>query len=474
MDFVEGPVKLGEWMPDMPDLQFPNLLEARNVEPVGTVYKAFSALDSTPGSVVPGGYVRGGAVAQLNSIPYYYAYTDGGIYESIGGATFNSRATAFSVPQVDFLQFDDLEIAACGGSNPTLCHTIGSVSNFATLGSTTGTAPNAQRVGRINKFVMLGNTSVDPTHVRWSGLDDPFSWPTPNSATAIAQQAGEQYMDAALGAVTGFTSGDQFGLVFQESGITRVTYVGPPVVFQFDKISDRVGSTYPRSIVQIGPIAYFIGTDGIYRTDGVTIQDVGFNKVDRYFLSRLTGARERVYGVANIYKKLIYWAFCNTSDSESLPSEILLYNYEEQRFSLASQSCEFLYGTTGLELTSAVRNVYGLGASNTLGSFSNGTLPISASTIYTGFAEINPGGFARLQGVKFLVDATAANRLAQVEYATEIDTSTSITSSVTANSATGFSDFNVEARYHSFRFSGSTNFQQLQSIELKAKPSGSR
>ena len=39
MDFVDGPIKLGEWVPDLQDLKFPNLEVARNVEPQGTVYK---------------------------------------------------------------------------------------------------------------------------------------------------------------------------------------------------------------------------------------------------------------------------------------------------------------------------------------------------------------------------------------------------------------------------------------------------
>jgi hypothetical protein len=424
---------------------------------------------------VPGGYVRGGGQALISSTPYYYAYTDDGIFESANGAAFTARSATFLSAQVDFIQFDDIAIAACGTSNPTLYHTIGAASNFATLGSSSGTAPAAQRVGRINKFVLLGNTSADTTNVRWSGIDQPTSWPTPNSATAIAQQAGEQYMDGVLGAVTGFTSGDQFGIIFQETGLTRVSYVGPPVVLQFDKISDKVGCTHPRSIVQVGNIAYFIGTDSVYRTDGVTLADIGYGKVSRYFLNRLTGARDRVYAAANIYKKIIYWAFCNTSNVESQPSEVLIYNYQENRFSLVAQSCEYIYSTTGQELVgTGTRQIKALGIDNTLGSLTENTLLGGVPPrIYLGLVEPNPGGFARMSGVKFIADATSTARAVNLEYTNELG-STTITGLVTATAATGFSDFRVEARYFAPQFWAATAFDNLTAVELQLRSSGSR
>ncbi len=474
MDFVDGPVPLGEWMPDAQDLKFPNLIEARNVEPVGTVYKSFDALNST-GFVVPGGFVRGSGQAQIGGSSYYYVYTDDGIFESLG-STFNARSATFLSVQADFLQFDDIEIATVGLGASPLYHTIGAASNFATLGSASGNAPPSMRVGRINKFVFLGNTSTDSTRIVWSGLDNPLSYPTPNSATAIAQQSGEQYMDARLGEVTGFANGDQFGLVFQESGITRLTYVGPPVVFQFDKISDKVGCKFPRSIVQVGNITYFVGTDGFYKTDGVTLQNIGYNKVNRYFLEDFTGAKERVLGAVNTYKNLIYWAYCNTSDNESLPNEIAIFNYAENRFSYASQNLECMFSTNGTELTTSGQQIRALGADNTLGSFSDTVFPDSSVRVETGYAEMNPGGFTRLQGAKFLVDLSSTARASQCLYSNEIDvfSAATATSLVTANASTGFSDFNVEARYHSIAFVATSAFDQLSAIEFKAKKSGSR
>ncbi len=469
------PSPLGEWMPDMPDLKFPNLITATNVEPAGLVYKSFGALQTNGTVAVPGGYVRGGGLAQLNGISYYYAYTDDGIFENQGGATFNARSATFLSAQVDFAQFNDIEIAATF-NNGTLYHSIGAATNFATLGSATGNAPGAQRVGRINQFVLVGNTTTDPTHICWSGIGAPTSWPTPNSATATAQQSGEQFMPANLGEVTGFSSGDQFGLVFQESGITRVTYVGPPVVFQFDCISEKVGCKYPRSIVQVEGFTYFIGTDGIYKTDGVRIENVGFNKVNKYFLSSLTGAKERVYGAVNIYKKLIYWAYCHTSDVESLPSSFLIYNYAENRFTEANEVVEFIYGTTGTENTQSARTLFGLGANNTLNAFSDAQVAITPSVVQTGFTEINPGGFARVQGVKFLVDASATARACNLEYGNEIGLfgGTTISGLVTATASTGFSDFRAEARYHAPQFWSSAVFTQLQGVQILATPSGRR
>lgn len=466
MEFVDGPIEIGQWMPDAKDLKFPDLEDLKNAEPVGTVYKSFAPLVDDGGPVVPGGFLRGFHQAIYGGVVYTYAGTDDGLFESFGGAAFTARSATMSPTQYDFLQFDDLEIVVPSAAKPML-RTIGSASNFATIGS----APTAVRIGRINQFVFLGNLTASHA-VRWSGIDDPSAWETPNSATAIAQQSGEQILDASLGEVTGFSNGDQHGLIFQASGITRVTYVGPPVVFQFDKISDKIGCSYPRSIVQVGSYTYFLAASGFHRTDGVSVENIGENRVNSYFLQKSSGAAERVYGAANPYRNLIYWAYCNTGDTDSTPSDLIIYNYKADRFSRASQFCEGILGTHGLE-SSLVREIRGFGSSNTLGSFSASTSNSSGATIETGDIEFNPGGFSHLSGAKLLIDQTANAQVAYSLIRTDL-VSITASSASTANADTGFSDFRREARYHRLRWVVPGIFTQAQAMEFKVKKSGSR
>jgi hypothetical protein len=466
-------------MPDREDLVFPNLVDAFRVESTGTVYKYFEPLVDTGGPVVPGGFPVGFGMGIHNGTEYIYVATDDGVFRHApnGPSTFNSvMATVPSLLVSDFLQFEEYEIVTFAATPPVKPHyqAIGTSASMATLGSSTGDAPIAVRVGRINQFVFLGNISQGQNAVQWSGIDQPTSWPTPNTATATAQQSGEQFLDAAFGEVTGFSNGDQFGLIFQTSAITRVTYVGPPVVFQFDKITDQIGCPYPRSIVQVDRFTYFVAADGFYRTDGVSIENIGLNKVNKYFRDRHgSRSKQRVYGAHNRYRNLIYWTLCNTSDPDSTPSDLIIFNHVTGRFTNALQACQGILSTTGFE-TYFAQNIRGFGASNTLGAFTSGTTAGIAS-IETGDIEFNPGGFAHLSGAKLLVDATANSVVAYSKIRNELMSNQLTTSAAsTTNSATGFADFRREARYHRILFELNSTFEQAQSMEFKAFPSGGR
>jgi hypothetical protein len=484
MQFVEGPIPIGEWLPDIPDLKFPNLVTARNVEPVGTVYKSFAPLVTAYPAVLSA-IPKGFGVGVMDGEAWFYAATRTTIAMSQSGTsafTVKSASTLDAQLSTAFLQFDDLMIAT-NYVDPPLAHTIGASSQFATLGSTTGSAPKARCVGRINKFLILGDTSETATgsvdyRIQWSGIDQPFSWPLPNSATAIAQQSGEQYMDAEHGRVTGFANGDQFGLVFQTSAITRVNYVGPPVVFQFDKISDKIGCPYPKSIVQVGSHTYFISSGGFFMTDGVQVVNIGMNKCNNYFLGRilLNPSHWRFYGAANQFKNLIYWTFCDTSDLDSTPAQIIIYNYVEGRFTEASQVNNGILSAVDRGIGGAAeRQPWGFGAGYTLGQFSESTTLSAFSSFETGDIEFNPGGFSRLSGAKLLVDQTANAVIGYAKTRTQLVSNQLTSSSAsTCNADSGFCPFRSESRYHRARFEVAGIFDQATAMEFIAKKSGAR
>ena len=145
-------------------------------------------------------------------------------------------------------------------------------------------------------------------------------------------------------------------------------------------------------------------------------------------------------------------------------------------FTEATQSLECIFSTFGIESSSQTRRCFALGSNNTIGALYDSTKASGGSFIELGDTELNPGGLARLQGVKYLIDESYPTRVASVAYGNELavfGTSTT-TALVTANSATGFSDFNIEARYFRPQLTCDAVFDQLTAIEFKAKPSGSR
>jgi hypothetical protein len=227
-----------EWLPDLPDLDNPGLTEAKNVVPTDTTYKPFytgSGLDAhTLNGVSKGAYFRFQGYGS-NSISYQsFEGTATKLYitgSDKSGATYSATANGW--------QFADYEeiVFATNGSDYLQQATAG-----ATAFASVTDAPKSNCIGIIGQFIVLGDLqTADRYAIQWSGIDNPLSWPTPSSTTAIAQQSGRQEFTHEYGYVSGISGGDQFGLIFQEKGISRATYVGGTSVFQFDDLKTGVG-----------------------------------------------------------------------------------------------------------------------------------------------------------------------------------------------------------------------------------------
>lgn len=470
MSDYDGTIFFKDWLPDQPDLNNPGLIEAKNAVPFSGTYQSFLPLSNTGGATLssrPLGFMptsnSGTNVLYVGTQARLQASTEGGQYTLLS-ATLNE----FTV--WDFERFDDL-VLATSYQNGAFLHTLGSASNFSTLGSPDA-APKASAIGIISQFVVLGNTNetvngIVPHRIQWSGIDAPRSWPLPNSDTAVAQQAGEQFLNGGAGTVTAIVDADQYGLVFQMRAITRMTYIGPPAVFQFASISDDVGCPFPKSVIRVGGLAYFIATHGVFATDGVSIVPIGLGKVDAWLQANLyRGAPTRVIAAANSQRNLIYWSFPSASDG--VGSDLLIYHWKEKRFSRASQANEGIVSVID-SAGSVAAEIGGFGAGFTQGSFV-GTPGNAVFT--TGETEPNPGGFARMQGIKPLVDVTANAITVAMGTRNDRSSAVSYTGEITANARSGFANFRSEARYHRARLTIAGTFNAAQGLEYEAVPSG--
>lgn len=462
----------GEWLPDMPDLGNPGLTVALNVIPKDKTYKVYLPLldAGNAGPSRPRGALRPLSTNNPLLVSLYVGF-DTSLQILTAGSFTNKSASTYSSSTVywRFAQFDELVIATNKFDNPQR-HTIGAATNFTSL-AVSGTAPKAQHIGVVNEFLVLGNlvdsgSTAQPYSVAWPAITDPTNWPTPNSATAIATQSGVQRLDAALGEVTFIAGGDQFGIIAQQGGLTRMTYAGPPVVFQFDTYERGRGSFFPNAGVQAEGLFYFISLSGICVTDGVSVRSIGAGKTDRYFLDTVNfGFAERVYGAADFEQKLIFWGFPAVGP---VPDTILIYNYAENRFTSASQAHEVLLSAA---LGSSSISISAFSSANKYASFvgSPGT-----ATLTSGEVEPNPGGCALVNGIKAIVASSGTAPTMGVQVGSRDDQATSVSySSTTApTSRTGFADFRSDARFHRARVYIAGNFDKALGLEIDATPTG--
>lgn len=488
---AKGAVKFGEWLPDLPFYANPGLVEAKNVLPVDGSYKDY--LQMLASGEALGTRPQGGMCAtDAAGDPEIYAGTDAHLYQRVGTNWTDRTPAPYSTPSNGywrFAQFDALIIATNYSDDPQ-SKTVGAATNFAAL-ALTGSAPKARQVGVIGRFVMLGDTDeivngTVPYRVQWPAIDDPTDWPTPNTLSARTVQAGEQILNSSYGAVTAIANGQFYGLVFQQRGINRFTYVGGDVVFQVQTIDENRGCWAPQSMIQIGGRSYFLAADGFYMTDGQAVLPIGNGKIDKTFYADFDQTyRERMTVGVDYINKCILWAYPSASATAGVPDKLIAYNFIENRWTHAEDVLQMIFSslTQGYTLeqldslftsiddmtisldsslwSGGIPTVMGF-SGNTLGTFSGAA---KDARFETGESDM-PFGKNYVGGVKPLVTGEPASVTVSVSTRSRQDNEArAFGAPVSRSSRTGVCDFRTQGNYVSARMDVTGGFDRAMGLQ---------
>ena len=315
-------IQFGEWTPDQHSASG-SLRDAKNVYPVSLGYAPFpnaedysNAASEPLNSVLVGKYgdnvqILGGGATKL----FRYNPTNRNLDDvsKVGGYSSTSPWR--------FTQFGNAIIGA-NDQEKLQAWYIGSSAAFADVSAS---APIAKFVTVVRDFVVAANlnTGSDPTKVIWSDIADETYWTPGTTSQSDFQLLGDG------GNITGL-SGGEFGLVFLEKAIVRMSYVGSPLFFQFDTISRGLGCIDGGSIAQFGGETFFLSDDGFYKCNGTSVVGIGTEKVDRYFFDdvALTDIDSMSTSVDPV-KKLVIWNYPNVQGQRST----LVYNWQLNKWS---------------------------------------------------------------------------------------------------------------------------------------------
>jgi hypothetical protein len=311
----------GEWLPDLPPFGHSGLVTARNVYPTSMGYRSVSALSAVTVDALADAWRGGGSFIGADGTTALLAGTDTGLYSYASGAWSAEVAAAYSA-NWQFAQFGAFVV--CVNGETPLKYTI-TTSTGATLG---GSPPDATMVAVVRDFVFLAGDPAANSMVSWSAINNAEGW------TVGTDQSDEQILPDG-GPITGLAGGE-YGLVFQDQAIHRFSYVGAPLIFQRDKVSESVGAIAPGAVAQFGRMAFFLSGRGFYAFADGDLQPIGREKVDRTFWA----SYERADVVSNIRsavdpaRSLVMW---------SMPGRLWVYNWDLMRWA------DFdLPGTVGL------------------------------------------------------------------------------------------------------------------------------
>lgn len=315
-------ITFGEWLPDQPGV-VGALTTAKNCYPRAVGYGPFpeevnysADASANLNNVVAARGTDGTTRVFASSNTKLFRLDSGDLsLDDVSGTTY-SDSTRWR-----FAQFGNRLIAG-NEANTLQAYDLTTTSNFANLASD---APKAKFVTVVRDFVVTGYQTAYPFRVQWSGINNETTW----AASGTTQADFQDIPDG--GNIQGVTGGE-FGLVLLERSLVRMSYVGTPLIFQFDNISRNLGCFEPNSVIQWQGVTYFLGDDGFYACDGQNVVNIGAEKVNRYFFNTVRESEfDSMSAGVDPSKNLVIWGYGSTD----LTYRLLIYHIPTKRWSYA-------------------------------------------------------------------------------------------------------------------------------------------
>ncbi len=341
----------GEWRPDVSDYLGTANRSILNVIPRGDGYGPFPSFTAAT-QALPAA-CRGGFYAlKRDGSVQVFAGTSTGLYQlnnttfgwtlvSRGGAAY---AALSSNALWQFAQTGDL-VWATQANEPLQVFNLQTDSAFS---NSLGSPPQAAYISVVGRFLVLSGLLSQPYRIQWSGLNS-F-----NAATSWTSGVNSSdFQDFPDGGIVRGVAGGEFGTIFQDQAIRRMSYVGGALIFQIERVTQDMGLYAPYSIVRAGSTIYFYAGQGFYKVDpGQIPVQIGREKVDRTFLNDLDKNQLQLFmGVSDPRSSRVFWAYKSVAGILGLYDRFLGYDPALDRFFPISMSGEFLLGISQTGLT---------------------------------------------------------------------------------------------------------------------------
>lgn len=342
-------IAFGPWLPDQPDVSGPHLITAENVIPASDHYRPFKAfaIGSAALSTPP---VRGAvAFSDANATVHVFAGDETKLYELqsdtswldctrlVGGAYACGLTSRWR-----FTQFGDTAIAS-NFDDDIQARTMSIPGTFEDLA---GSPPRAKHLCTFKDFFFYGFTTTSAAEVGWSGINDP------TYHTTGSNQCDRQILPDG-GDLQGFAPTDAALLIFQQTKIRILQYVGPPVIMQIDPFEEKVGCLESNSIAYHGKKVFFLAPDGFYQIDSFQpAVNIGEGILNEWFFNDVNASYYyRMSSAVDPQRQLVVWCYPSQASPSGAPDTQLFYYWPKRRWSYVRTPTELVFNSLGLGYT---------------------------------------------------------------------------------------------------------------------------
>ena len=181
-------------------------------------------------------------------------------------------------------------------------------------------------ISDINRFVFCmgcteyGSSTFNPMLIRWADQESVTDW-TP----AATNQAGFLQLSHGSQIVTALQSRQEI-LVWTDSTLYSLQYVGAPVVWKGDLVGDNISIAGENSAAYANGVSYWMGVDKFYKYDGRT-QTLRCDLRQYIFNDINTAQFDQVYAGTNEGFNEVWWFYCSAGSDQI--DRYVVYNYLE-------------------------------------------------------------------------------------------------------------------------------------------------
>jgi hypothetical protein len=163
--------------------------------------------------------------------------------------------------------------------------------------------------------------------VRWSDQNNPFDWtPSPTNTS------GGQVLRVGSKIIGGVSTKDEV-VIFTDSAVYSMRFIGPPDIFSFNLITQGVEISSLMSAVNAASAVFFMGTDGFYRYTG-SVSPIPCSVANYVFDDFNVSQREKCFGAVNSSFAEVMWFYPSADAFE--PDRFVIFNYDNNSWSIGS------------------------------------------------------------------------------------------------------------------------------------------
>lgn len=181
-------------------------------------------------------------------------------------------------------------------------------------------------VSDVSRFVFafgcndLGTSVQDPLLIRWSDQESAVNW-----TYATTNQSGSLRISHGSAIQTALQTRQEI-LVFTDTAVYSMQYVGAPIVWGANLLGDNISCIGPNAVSLASGVTYWMGIDKFYKYDG-TVQTLKCDLRQYIFEDINLQQTSQVFSSTNEAFNEVWWFYC--SENATAVDKYVVFNYSE-------------------------------------------------------------------------------------------------------------------------------------------------